>query len=244
MDFSKRQKQIIDRLRPKPIHHGQLETSQIAVPNLKSEDIAPERWQVLRDSLEQEGSNLVPLIVRRTEAYEEEEYEVVYGADWCLVAKELEIERLWVWVFDLTDEQAISTKEEMEQLLGTSDSPSPPPDQIKQIGSLLQRLEISLAKSFQQQITELLERQISEIVEKQISESIQGIEDVLITRLDAIQKEFVSVSKPSVYRGQDNDYDSMNKSELQVIAKQRGLKKYSSLKKADLINLLQQSEAE
>jgi hypothetical protein len=32
----------------------------------------------------------------------------------CLAAKELGIEKLWVWVFDLTDEQADTARVEME----------------------------------------------------------------------------------------------------------------------------------
>jgi hypothetical protein len=120
MEQSERRSRIRANLGIEPIHHGQVHTFQIAVPESEKKDIPLEREQVLEDSLTEHKSNLVPLIVRRTEAYsEEEEYEVVYGADWCLVAKELDIEKLWVWVFDMTDEQATAAKAEMEQLVGS-----------------------------------------------------------------------------------------------------------------------------
>src|SRR6476469_11169378 len=119
MNDSERRDRIVEYLRIKPISHGQIYTFQIAVPQSEVVEIPSQRREALSKSLAEQGSNLVPLIVRRTEAYsEEEEYEVVYGADWCLLAKELEIEKLWVWVFNMTDEQAATAKAEMQQLVG------------------------------------------------------------------------------------------------------------------------------
>ncbi|MBW4539610.1 MAG: hypothetical protein KME43_10775 [Myxacorys chilensis ATA2-1-KO14] len=198
MDFARRQQQIIDRLRPKPVHHGQLETILIAVPNLSPEDIAPERSQVLRDSLVQEGSNLVPLIVRRTEAYADEEYEVIYGADWCLVARELDIQRLWVWVFDLNDEQAAVTRLEMELLLGNSatSTSASPPDEIQQISALIQRSEQSLERKISQHFNSLfqhLEQSLPPFDEIQqisilIRELEQSLERKMSQQLDDLLK--------------------------------------------------------
>jgi hypothetical protein len=121
MDDKQRRDRIVQYLQIKPINHGQIYTFQIAIPQNEVSKIPLEREEYLRNSLTQQGTNLIPLIVRRTDAYtEEEEYEVIYGADWCLAAKELDIEKLWVWVFDLTDEQAKTVKSEMEYLLGFS----------------------------------------------------------------------------------------------------------------------------
>ncbi|QLE58550.1 hypothetical protein [Nostoc sp. TCL26-01] len=122
MDSSERRSRIRANLGIEPISHGQVYTFQIAIPDSEQQNISLESRQIIEDSLNQHKSNLIPLIVRRTEAYtEEEEYELVYGADWCLIAKELDIEKLWVWVFDMTNEQAAAAKEEMQQLL-SSDS--------------------------------------------------------------------------------------------------------------------------
>ncbi|VXD12964.1 conserved hypothetical protein [Planktothrix serta PCC 8927] len=119
MSLSDRRVQIGSYLGIKPITHGQIHTFQIAIPNAETIEILPERREILAQTLREHQSNLGSLVVRRTKAYDEEkEYEIVYGADWCIVAEELEIERLWVWVFDLTDEQAITMKTELEQLLG------------------------------------------------------------------------------------------------------------------------------
>lgn len=121
MNESERRDRIIKYLEIKPISHGQIYTFQIAIPESEVGEIPPQRREDLRRSLTEQGSNLIPLIVRRTEAYSElEEYEVVYGADWCIVAKELDIEKLWVWVFDMTDEQAGAAKIQMEQLVGST----------------------------------------------------------------------------------------------------------------------------
>lgn len=122
MDSLERRKRIRAYLGIEPISHGQVYTFQIAIPNPNLQNIPIERRQTIEDSLMLHKTNLIPILVRRTEAYtEEEEYEVVYGDDWCIVAKQLDIEKLWVWVFDMTDEQAATAKEEMQQLLGSSE---------------------------------------------------------------------------------------------------------------------------
>jgi hypothetical protein len=126
MDQSQRRERIRANLGIKPITHGQIYTFQIAIPDALKQDIAIEQQEAIADSLLQHGSNFFPIIVRPTEDYgEDEEYEVVYGADWCQVAKDRDIEKVWVWVFNLTDEQASATREELESLLPT---PSDLPD--------------------------------------------------------------------------------------------------------------------
>jgi hypothetical protein len=140
MDISERRARIRANLGIEPISHGQVYTFQIAIPESEQQNISLERRHLIEETLTQHKTNLIPLIVRRTEAYnEEEEYEVVYGADWCLVAKELEIEKLWVWVFDMTDEQAAVAKEEMQQLVGSSSSAEQSGDEETDIGSLVEQ---------------------------------------------------------------------------------------------------------
>jgi hypothetical protein len=151
MDASERRELIRNSLRIEPIIHGQVYTFQIAVPEFQNPEISSERYRLLKESLDERKSNLIPLIVRRTQKYsEEEEYEVVYGADWCVVAKELEIERLWAWVFDLTDEQAAAAKEEMEKLAGLSNN-TETSDSIEEVKIQIQNLEAS----FKQQLEDI-----------------------------------------------------------------------------------------
>lgn len=146
MDRSERSARIRANLGIEPIIHGQIHTFQLAVPESQKQEISPERRQVLQESLVEQKTNLFPLIVRRTEAYsEEEKYEVVYGADWCLVAKDLDIEKLWVWVFDMSDEQAAAAKIQMEQLAGSIGEIHPPTNETKQLEILLQQI---VEKSF------------------------------------------------------------------------------------------------
>lgn len=140
MNESERRDRIVEYLRIKPINHGQVYTFQIAIPGSEVGHINEPRREELRRSLTEQGSNLIPLIVRRTKAYSElEEYEVVYGVDWCIVAKELDIEKLWVWVFDMTDEQAAAAKIQMEQLVGATGNGEKPSVTVNQTESLIDK---------------------------------------------------------------------------------------------------------
>ncbi len=178
MDAAERRDRIVEYLRIKPISHGQIYTFQIAIPKSEDLEIPSERRENLKRSLTQQGSNLIPLIVRRTEAYsEEEEYEVVDGADWCLVAKELDIEKLWVWVFDMTDEQAAAAKEEMQQLLGYSNSSpvvvQPPSEEIASIKPIIQKLD-----KLSQQV-EIINKKVETLTQKieQVAASVKKLEE-------------------------------------------------------------------
>lgn len=142
---------MIEVLRIKPINQGKVNTFQIAIPDSESKEIPPMRRELLRRSLMEQGCNLIPLIVRETDAYsEEEEYEVVYGADWCQVAKEIDTEYLWVWVFDMTDEEVAIAKAEMEQLaLPDGDFSSVSNEShvdTSQVEKFLQKIDVSLQK--------------------------------------------------------------------------------------------------
>jgi hypothetical protein len=171
MDRSQDQNRIVEYLRIKPISHSQIYTSQIAIPDSVRGEIFRDRREALRRSLIEQGSNLIPLIVRRTEAYSnEEEYEVVYGADWCIVAKELGIEQMWAWIFEMTDEEVAAAQAEMELLA---------PQQTQktaQIETLLQQFELS----FQQKVESLT---------KQIEQSVKKNEDLLKKQVKALTEQ-------------------------------------------------------
>ena len=171
MDRSDTPSRIIEYLRIKPISHSQIYTFQIAIPESQREEIPQDRREALRRSLIEQGSNLIPLIIRRTEAYSnEEEFEVVCGADWCIVARELGIEHLWAWVFEMTDEEAAIAKAQMEQLIAA------PAEVTIQIKSLLQQLEVS----FQEKIESLT---------KKIEQSVKKNEDLLKKQVKALAEQ-------------------------------------------------------
>ncbi|MCV3217142.1 hypothetical protein OGM63_27145 [Plectonema radiosum NIES-515] len=206
MDAAERHDRIVEYLRIKPISHGQIYTFQIAIPKSEDLEISSERRENLERSLTQQGSNLIPLIVRRTEAYsEEEEYEVVYGADLCHVAKELDIEKLWVWVFDMTDEQAVAAKEEMQQLLGSSDSSpvvvQPPSEQTESNKPILQKLDklsqqVEIINKKVETLTSQVEQVAASVKKLEANQSKQTSNDDKLTSLtdkveqiaDAIKK--------------------------------------------------------
>ena len=171
MERSQDQNRIVEYLRIKPISHSQIYTSQIAVPEDQRGEILRERREALRRSLIEQGSNLIPLIVRRTEAYSnEEEYEVVCGSDWCIVAKELGIEQMWAWIFEMTDEEVAAAQAEMELLA---------PQQTQktvQIETLLQQFELSFQKNV-------------ESLTKQIEQSVKRNEDLLKKQVKALTEQ-------------------------------------------------------
>jgi len=168
MDRLSDQNRIVEYLRIKPISHSQIYTSQIAVPEPQRGEIPRERREAIRRSLIEQGSNLIPLIVRPTEAYSnEEEYEVVCGSDWCILAKELGIEQMWAWVFEMTDEEVAVAQAEMEHL-------APQPTQkTAQIETLLEQFELSFQKKV-------------ESLTKDIEKSVKKNEDLLKKQVKAL----------------------------------------------------------
>ncbi|MDZ8134945.1 MAG: Rho termination factor N-terminal domain-containing protein [Nostoc sp. DedQUE04] len=242
MNSAERRDRIVEYLRIKSISHGQVYTFQIAVPESETVEVPFEKREYLRNSLTQQGTNLIPLIVRRTEAYsEEEEYEVVYGADWCLVAKELDIEKLWVWVFDMTDVQAAAAKEEMQQLLSFSDSsdsiavvlPSVSEDTesttkiLKQLNKLFLEVE-TLNKKIEQLSTSV--KKLEESPNKQTNIDIQLVQQFT----EAVKKIIEEVPSKPLY--------SMKKDQLQEIARKQGIKITTRMTKTDILNALEKAD--
>lgn len=261
MNSSERQNRIVEYLRIKPISHGQVYTFQIAVPESQIVAIPLERREALKSSLTEQGSNLIPLIVRRTEAYsEEEEYEVVYGVDWCLVAKELDTEKLWAWVFDMTDEQAAAAKAEMEQLIGSSDSmpvvlsSSEETELIKtllqQVNQSFQQIEetnkkidqisvsINKIEKYESQQTNIYEnvKTLTDKVE-QVSECVKKVEDILDKPIE------IKFGKSKGSKTERTGYNSMTREQLKNIAKERQINITTRMTKPDIINALEKADA-
>ncbi|MEH2263710.1 Rho termination factor N-terminal domain-containing protein [Nostoc sp.] len=258
MNSAERRDRIVEYLRIKPISHGQIHTFQIAVPESEVLEIPSEKREYLRNSLTQQGTNLIPLIVRRTEAYsEEEEYEVVYGADWCLVAKELDIEKLWVWVFDMNDEQAATAKEEMQQLLGFADSTALVLTSVseetesnktilKQLDKLFVQIE-TLNKKIEQMATsiktfgenQIKQTTIDEKLAPLVAEAVKGVIEEIFSK----QQGQISQQINPLYT-QIKDYERMTSPQLKIIASDRNIKGRSKMNKNELINALKKAEVE
>ncbi|MDG2617011.1 hypothetical protein P7L53_12250 [Thermoleptolyngbya sichuanensis XZ-Cy5] len=118
-DYHERRRLIRESLKIQPLSHGQVYTYTVGVRS--QPEISPERYAELRWSLENHKSNLIPIVVRRTDSLgDEKEYEAIYGADWVKVAEEIGIEMLWAWVFDLSDEEVKATQAEFAMLLDAS----------------------------------------------------------------------------------------------------------------------------
>jgi hypothetical protein len=251
MDEKQRRDRIVNYLRVKPVNHGQIYTFQIAIPLSENIDIPFERREYLKISLTQQGTNLIPLLVRRTEAYsEEEEYELVYGADWCLVAKELDIEKLWVWVFDMTDEEAATAKEEMQQLLemGKSEPSQVVVETNTKEPELVQSIIQQLNKLFQQVavLSNKIDLVSTSVKELQITENQPKLGDDVINQIITTVKQVIeeTISKipeplPKPTPIIDKNYDKMTVPELKSIASKRKIKVHSKIKKQELITVLE-----
>lgn len=113
-DYSEKQKMIIERLKPKTINSGLLASDE-DISYVESPSAAKVKEKA--NSLEEDGKNLQPVIMRRKG---EDGYEVVYGEDWVEAAKQNGGQRLFTHVFDMTDEQAKETRKEMEKLASQS----------------------------------------------------------------------------------------------------------------------------
>ncbi|MGL5063183.1 MAG: Rho termination factor N-terminal domain-containing protein [Microcoleus sp.] len=212
MERSPDENRIIEYLQIRPIGHSQIYTSQIAIPESQQSPIPYQRREILRRSLIEQGSNLIPLIVRRTEAYSnEEEYEVVCGADCCTIARELGIEQLWAWVFEMTDGEVAVARSFMENLA------PPPAVKIAQIDTILQQIE----RSFQEKLDsltaqiersvkkneDLLKKQAKALAERnletdrieQITSSIERLEKTFNEKVDKLAKkiEQSNVDRPT-----------------------------------------------
>ncbi len=214
MDRSERTIRIEKNLKPIPNNHAQVYTSLIAIPP-GDREISPTRRQELEASLSQHQSNLIPLILRRTTAYtEDEEFEVIYGADWCIVAQEIGIEKLWVWVFEIPDEEVDNIKAEMQQLLG-NDIALPLPknpekesnntgnNELLEVKKLVQRLEISLQqdiKLLHQKIEDRLNlvdfyQKLEKLIDGKLDNALQNLTLPNITPREVIVRES-NVSQP------------------------------------------------
>lgn len=224
MSNLERQERISKNLGIRPISHGQIYTLQIAIPDSEKRDISAERQKVLKNSFNQHKSNLIPLIVRRTEAYnEDEEYEVVYGADWWIVAKELNIEKLWVWVFEMNDEQAQAAKVQMEQLTNQTIKPFNETS-TKNIGNNLQKIE------------QLYKKEI-EIHQKKINQSFKQLETAFNEQIESIYREFnLKREEPK------QDYSSMTVTQLKALVKAKNIQVPGKARKNDLVLALKKNE--
>lgn len=118
-DYQERRNQIRESLKIQPLSHGQVHVFTVGMRSRP--DITSDRYEELRLSLSNHGSNLIPIMVRRSDRLgDEKEYEVIHGADWVVVAEDLEIEMLWAWVFDLTDEQVDVACQEWDMLMNAA----------------------------------------------------------------------------------------------------------------------------
>lgn len=213
-----RRELISKNLGIKPINHGQVYTFQIAIPDSRKQSLSLEQRKTIEQSLLAHQSNLVSLIIRRTNAYSDEdiEYELVYGADWLQIAKELDIEKVWAWVFDLTDEQVATTIAEMESLSNTFKDTQPTVTTTHSIDSDIaalidQKLQLA-TDSIKNSITSLLAGLRDDLDEKlkilNYKLDNYNIDDAglkaVLERLDAIQQQLAFPRRMAEIKPLDN----------------------------------------
>lgn len=229
-----RRELINKSLRIKPINHGQVYTFQIALPDSRKQALALERRQAIEQSLLAHQSNLISLIIRRTTAYDDDdiEYELLHGADWLQVAQELDIEKVWAWVFDLTDEQAIAAIAEMESL--THSQNTQPISKLSDgsdvdLAALIDKKLQLVSDSIKHSVTPLLTGIRNELDDKlkvlnykidtlkSTNSSLEGLETVL-EKLDSIQQQLKSPGRNSRIEPIDNPINLLEASDQDIEA--------------------------
>lgn len=229
-----RRELISKNLGIKPINHGQVYTFQIALPESRKQTVSLEQRQAIERSLLAHQTNLMSLIIRRTDAYDDEdiEYELVYGADWLQSARSLEIEKLWAWVFDMTDEQAIAAIAEMESLTAAPQAtqPAAAPQTVDTDISALIDSKLQLATdSIKNSITSILNGIRTDLDEKlkrlnyridtltSTNFGSDGLETVL-EKLDTLQRQLSSSRKFSGIMPIENKINLLDASESEIEA--------------------------
>ncbi|MDJ0556300.1 MAG: Rho termination factor N-terminal domain-containing protein [Microcoleaceae cyanobacterium MO_207.B10] len=184
-----------------PVNLEQIPTSQISVPESQVRDIPSERHEALVKSLTDQGSNLIPLIVRlRDSDNSQQQYEVVRGADWCQVAKETDIKELWAWIYEMTDEQAEIARAEMEELTQPSVEKTPDFDH------LVQQLEVS----FDQKVDSLT---------KKIDQSIKKNEEVLKKQVKSLQDQTTDIDQIEQLKNLITGLENSLKNKVETLAR-------------------------
>lgn len=227
----------------KPINHGQIYTFQIALPENSKQNISLERKQAIENSLLEHRSNLVSLIVRRTSSYENEdiEYELIYGSAWLQAAQTLNVDMLWAWVFDMTDEQALLTQAEMIKLLESSEMVN-----SESNDSDLESFDSSTTSDSQKiDIEVFIERKLqiaTDSIQKSVNFSLEKLQNTLDEKLKNIQYRIDSLSNGINEIPQLLDYLSHLNQQLNSVSSPRS--KAGIHSDRPKINLLQASDDE
>ena len=233
-----RRELISKNLGIKPINHGQVYAFQIAIPDSRKPSVSLEKRQLIEQSLLAHQSNLISLIIRRTDTYADEdiEYELVYGADWLQIAQDLEIEKVWAWVFDMTDEQAIAAISEMESLTDSQPSAKNSDSKSSDTATLIdQKLQLA-ADSIKNSITPMLNGIRNDLDEKLkvLNYRIDNLgsghnsSDALSTileRLDTLQQQLSSSRRISKIERVENPINLLEASDEEI---ERALKQVNT----------------
>ncbi|MBD2159345.1 hypothetical protein H6F46_01425 [Limnothrix sp. FACHB-1083] len=170
-DYQERRRLIRENLKIQPVNHGQVHTCLVGMRS--QPEISPDRYEELRWSLRNHNSNLIPILVRRTDQLGDEvEYEVIHGADWVVVANDLDIGMLWAWVFDLSDAEAALAQEELAVLLegdppsASIANPDPSPQPVVEPG-----IDPTLGQRLEEQLTQRLEQ----LLDQKLTQSLAGV---------------------------------------------------------------------
>jgi hypothetical protein len=170
-DYQERRRLIRENLKIQPVNHGQVHTCLVGMRSQPK--ISPDRYEELRWSLQNHNSNLIPILVRRTDQLGDEvEYEVIHGADWVVVANDLDIGMLWAWVFDLSDAEAELAQEELAVLL-EGDSPSA--STVNPNPSLESPSKPGIDPTFSQRLEEQLTQKLEQLLDQKLTQALAGV---------------------------------------------------------------------
>ncbi len=198
VDYHERQRLIRESLKIRPVNHGQVHTCLVGMRSRP--EIAPDRYEELRWSLTNHNSNLIPIVVRRTDRFDDEiEYEVIHGADWVIVASDIGIEMLWAWVFDLNDEEVAAARDELALLLEAPPTADRPPIPTSPAAGASTEPQFSLAD-----LGQLLDDKLNRALDQKLANlTIPSTHAALETRIEDLAQrvETLSQQPPTVSNG-------------------------------------------
>ncbi len=139
-------------------NHGTIHLDLIIVPTEEqTRSLSATQKETALNSMREYKGNLIPLVTKIVrDQYGDANYEILTGFEYYLAAKELKIDNLWAWFFDLSEEQEFKLKSVMSKLLSLTET-----REVSALEYKIERLEINLEnhqKETQEKLNQILEK--------------------------------------------------------------------------------------
>lgn len=176
-----------DAFKIQQLNHAQVFTAQLTLGENFKVSTDQSNFQLIQASLLQKGVNLIPIVVRKlTTSLNEKNLEIICGQEWFIAAEKLGIQRLWAWIFDLTDDEAREIREEMNLLF------SQPNNELSQLRQELNSLQKQFS-DFQTKVDSSLTEILDNVKPKILEININDMKKDDLQKLDGIGEKYARV---------------------------------------------------